>query len=97
VAHFVGLHAIQMIPLAALLFARRRLNDVRRVRIVWAISASYVSLFALLLWQALRGQSVTAPDSRTFVALAVWAGLTALAVGIAASRRESARVHAVVY
>ena len=97
VAHFVGLHAVQVIPLAALLFARRRWNDIHRVRVVWAISASYVSLFALLLWQALRGQSVTAPDGRTLVALALWAVLTALVVGIACARRESARVHAVVY
>ena len=97
VAHFVGLHAVQVIPLAALLFARRRWNDIQRVRSVWAISASYASLFAVLLWQALRGQSVTAPDGHTLVALALWAVLTALAFGIAGSRKESARAHAVVY
>jgi hypothetical protein len=97
VAHFLGLHALQMLSLVALLLARRGWQDIRRVRMVWAISASYVSLFALLLWQALRGQSVTAPDSETLTALAMWAVLTALAVGIAVSRRDSTRVHAVVY
>jgi hypothetical protein len=97
VAHFLGLHAIQMLSIVALLLARIGWHDVRRVRMVWAISASYVSLFALLLWQALRGQSVTAPDSATLTALALWALLTALAVGIASVRRESARVHAIVY
>ena len=64
---------------------------------MWATSASYVSLFALLLWQALRGQSVTAPDATTLTALAMWAVLTVGALAIAGSRRESARVHAVVY
>lgn len=97
VAHFLGLHALQMLPLAALVFARRGWPLTRRIRIVWAISASYVSLFALLLWQALRGQPVTAPDSATMTAFAVWAVLTALGVGIAGSRRESALGHALVY
>jgi hypothetical protein len=97
VAHFLGLHAIQMLSIVALLVARIGWHDVRRVRMVWAISASYVSLFALLLWQALRGQSVTAPDAVTLTALALWAMLTVLAVGIASARRESARAHAVVY
>jgi hypothetical protein len=97
VAHFIGLHAIQMLAIVALLLARIGWHDDRRVRMVWAISASYVSLFVLLLWQALRGQSVTAPDSTTLTALASWALLTALAVGITSARRESARVQAIVY
>jgi hypothetical protein len=97
VAHFLGLHALQILLLAALLLARRDWKEIRRVRMVWAISASYVSLFALLLWQALRGQSVTAPDATTLTALAMWVVLTALAVGLAGSDRESTRVHAVVY
>jgi hypothetical protein len=97
VAHFLGLHALQMLSLVALLLARLGWQDIRRVRTVWAISASYVSLFVLLLWQALRGQSVTAPDAETLTALAMWAVLTALAVGTAVSRRDSTRVHAVVY
>ncbi len=97
VAHFLGLHALQILPLAALFFARRGWQEVRRVRMVWAISASHVSLFALLLWQALRGQSVVAPDAATVAALVLWAALSASAVWIASSRKESAQVHAVVY
>ncbi len=97
VAHFVGLHALQMLSLVALVFAGRGWPDARRVRIVWAISASYASMFALLLWQALRGQSVTAPDAATLTALAAWAVLTALALAIAGSRRETARARVFVY
>ena len=97
VAHFLGLHALQMLPLAALLFAARGWPEFRRIRMVWAISASYVSLFGLLLWQALRGQSVTAPDAATVTAMALWAVLTVSALALAGARRESARVHAVVY
>jgi hypothetical protein len=97
VAHFLGLHALQMLPLVALLFAACGWPEFRRIRMVWAISASYVSLFGLLLWQALRGQSVTAPDATTVTAMALWAVLTVSALALAGARRESARVHAVVY
>ena len=96
VAHFLGLHALQMLPLAALLFARRGWLETRRVRIVWAISGSYASIFSLLLWQALRGQSVTAPDAATITALASWGALTLLAVWAAAARAVPARIRAVV-
>ena len=97
VAHFIGLHAIQMLSLLALALARFGWQEARRVRIGWAVTASYASLFSLLLWQALRGQSVTAPDSATLTALTWWAVLTALALGIAGVRRDTASAHAVVY
>jgi hypothetical protein len=97
VAHFLGLHALQILPLATLVFARRGWQDIQRIRMVWAISASHVSLFALLLWQALRGQSVTAPDAVMMTALALWAVLTASALWLAGARDASARIQAVVY
>ena len=97
VAHFIGLHALQVLPLLALLFVRRGWQDARRVRMVSAIAASYASFFALLLWQALRGQSVMTPDATTATALALWAVMTISVAWIAGSRRESARAHAVVY
>jgi len=96
VAHFLGLHALQMLPLAAFLFVRRGWPEMRRVRMVWAIAASYVSIFSLLLWQALRGQSVMAPDGMTITGLTLWAALTALAIWAAASRAVPVRVHALV-
>ena len=37
-----------------------------------AAAASYVSLFGILLWQALRGQSVINPDAAMVTALAAW-------------------------
>jgi hypothetical protein len=97
VAHFIGLHAIQILPLIAFVFTRQGWQEIRRVRMVWATSASYVSLFGLLLWQALRGQSVIAPDLETIAALAAWAAVTILAMAAAGCRRESPRAHAVVY
>ena len=97
VAHFLGLHALQIFALAALYLSRRGWQDVRQVRMVWAIAASHVSLFALLLWQALRGQSVIAPDAATLTALGLWAAFTAAAIWFAGAGTASARVHAIVY
>ena len=93
VAHFRGLHALQFLPLLALAVARRGWQETNRVRTVWAVSASYVSLFVLLLWQALRGQSVLAPDATTIFALVLWAFLTVSALWVARARPESARVN----
>jgi hypothetical protein len=81
VAHFVGLHALQALPLVAVL-ARRRLSTTGRVRLVLTAAASYIALYGILLWQALRGQSVLAPDSLTLTTIGVWAIATAVAAGL---------------
>lgn len=96
VAHFLGLHALQILALAAFLFARRGWPEIRRVRMVWGFAASYVSLFSLLLWQAMRGQSVMAPDGMTITGLTLWAALTVLAMWAAVSRAVPVRIHALV-
>lgn len=74
VAHFVGLHAVQVLPLIALAL-RRRIAERARQRVIVVAAAAYASLFALLLWQALRGQSLVAPDRLTAMALGAWAAL----------------------
>jgi hypothetical protein len=96
VAHFLGLHAAQIIPLVALFFTRRGWNEARRTRMVCVFSASYLSMFFLLLWQALQGQSVIRPDTTTMTALGAWAVMSAFAVSLANWRGDSARVAAVI-
>jgi len=81
VPHFIGLHAIQALALVAVGLRRLRRPDTVRVRVVLAAAASYVSLFLLLLWQALRGQSVIAPDAMALASITIWAVITMLAVG----------------
>lgn len=95
VPHFVGLHAVQALGLFALL-AGSRWSAARRVRVMLAAAASYSGLFAILLWQALRGESIVRPDATTIVTLAVWAIATAGAI-YAAARSESLPRAAVVY
>ena len=89
VAHFLGLHALQIIPLLSFLVGRRGWQEARRIRLTLAASASYIALFVLLLWQAFRGQSVIRPDASTLTALAIWMLLTVV-VFIAASFRPAA-------
>ena len=87
VPHFLGLHAIQILALIAVLLRRWRAPEAARVRAVLAATASYASLFVVLLWSAVRGQSVAAPDATTLASIAVWAVATVLAVGWIGVRR----------
>ncbi|MCO1653667.1 hypothetical protein [Pseudonocardia humida] len=83
VAHFVGMHALQVLPLlAAVLLAvpRRTLPTGARLPLVRLAGAAYLVLLGLLTWQALRGQPLTAPDGATLAVL----GALLVAVGAAA-------------
>jgi hypothetical protein len=92
VPHFIGLHAIQALALVALLLGQSRRPEPVRVRAVLAAAASYTALFFLLVWQALRGQSVVAPDAMALASIAIWALVTVLALGwIALGAREASR------
>jgi hypothetical protein len=98
IPHFVGMHALQLIPLTLLLieFASRRIVALRdertRVGIVASISAGYAGFVAIVTWQALRGQSIVAPDLVTalgFVGIvAVVASGCAFSLGRVRSRVE---------
>jgi hypothetical protein len=80
VPHFVGMHALQLIPPAALLLelGARRIPLLRgaatRVGLLWILVESYLGALALLTAQALAGQSVVRPDA----AVTMW-GVTLLA------------------
>ena len=96
IPHFVGLHAIQVLPLVALVLRRRRSAEVGRVRLMFVAAWSYASLFGILLWQALRGHPLVRPDSETMIALTAWAILTAAAAWFAANRHAPLRDQAVL-
>jgi hypothetical protein len=83
VGHFVGLHALQAMPLVGWLLRRRRarrLGDGHRTALTWIAGLAYLGLTVLLLWQALRGQPLLAPDATTLAALGALLGGAALAV-----------------
>ena len=91
VPHFVGLHALQVLPLVALLLVRRRIDDTARVRLVWIAAVSYASLFGILLGQALRGQPLIAPDVTTLSLLGSWLLATVAATTYAVLARPEPR------
>lgn len=77
VPHFVGMHGLQLLPLAGWLLRRRR----RGVRLTVAASVAHLGLTAVVLVQALRGQPLAAPDAATWLSLlAVLAAALAVAV-----------------
>ena len=81
VGHFVGLHALQVLPLFAALLAATALDAATRGRLVLVAGLAYLGLVAVFTWQALRGQPVLAPDGPTLVAL----GVLAVGVGLGAA------------
>ena len=79
VPHFIGLHGMQLLPLLGLALSRRRtLNQRQRLTLVITAGAAYVGWIGLLTWQALRGQSIVAPDAQTWMAYAVLSGIVVL-------------------
>jgi hypothetical protein len=79
VPHFIGLHAMQVLPLFAVGLRRWRRPEAVRVTMVLAATASYASVFVLLLWSALNGHSVVGMDATTSGALATVLLIAALA------------------
>src|SRR5262249_53271058 len=81
VAHFLALHAMQLMPLAGWAIDRwaRTRSATRRAALVAAAAASYTGLMLLLWWQAMRAQPLLAPDAATLAALGALAFASALA------------------
>ncbi|MFE9560170.1 hypothetical protein ACFYM0_03595 [Streptomyces sp. NPDC006487] len=99
VPHMVSMHAIHVLLLVIAVMhvygtlLRQRLDDGVRTLIVGAVACWYTGLFAVLTWQARRGQSVAHPDRQTLIALAAVTLLTLAftALGIALTTRRARR------
>ncbi|WP_041841323.1 hypothetical protein [Actinoplanes friuliensis] len=88
IGHFVGLHALQALPLLALLLGTR-LDRLTRARLVAVAGCAYGILTLMLTWQALRGQPLLEPDGLTLAAWASLAVTTATATGLVLARRRT--------
>ncbi|GGH48804.1 hypothetical protein [Microbacterium album] len=107
IPHFVGLHALQAIPLGALALEAlsrriRALRDPRvRLRLVGIGAVAFAAFLAILTWQALIGEPIVAPSAPVVVASTVTAvaslGAAAAVLALdrvprASRRREDARM-----
>lgn len=92
IGHFVGMHGLQLIPIFALALAllAARIpalrDEIARVRMVIIIGLAYAAVVALVVWQALRGQSIIAPDALTLGVLGAIITATLVASAWALSR-----------
>ncbi len=87
IGHFVGLHALQALPLLAYALGRwTRLDRVTRARLVLVSGLGYAALVPLLTWQALRAQPLLEPDGVTLAAFATLAVATLTGIGLVLSR-----------
>ncbi|MFC5923945.1 hypothetical protein [Micromonospora vulcania] len=92
IGHFVGLHALQALPILAILLSRfvgTRLDELTRARLVVVAGGAYGVLTVLLTWQALRGQPLLRPDAHTLVAVAALVVAAAPATGLVLARRRN--------
>ena len=93
VAHFIGMHGLQVLPLLAWWIARRRApaDDRTQRNLIFAAAASYLTLFSLILWQAFRGQSIAQPDRLSLASFAAWLVGTVVAVVVIRGRYKAAQ------
>jgi len=89
IAHFIGLHGLQFVPLVGWwLFAqakcgRSRFSSKQRLQIVWTSALTYLSIVLLVTWQALRGQSIVQPDILTISVFATILAAASMSIIIA--------------
>lgn len=85
IGHFVGMHAVQILPLLIALAGRWA-----NARLAWVISGGYLGMTVLVTWQALRGQPLIEPDALTlFVAAAI---VIATALGVVWARQPQTTI-----
>ncbi|MFJ6198980.1 hypothetical protein [Micromonospora sp. NPDC092111] len=90
IGHFVGLHALQVLPVLAVLanrFLGGRLDERTRGRLLTVAGGAYGVLTMLFTWQALRGQPLLRPDALTLAAVAALLVATGIAAGAVLARR----------
>lgn len=83
VPHFVGLHALQVLPLLYLAIRRLPRSSTSRSRIAVVASVSYATLVGILLWQAIHGEPLFSPESTTLRLFGIWLAASVVALVIA--------------
>jgi hypothetical protein len=93
VGHFIGIHALQALPLLAMLlvYLSRRVSRLReeavRSRLIVVAGVAYAGLMVLVTWQALRAQPLLRPDALTLMAAGLLIVLTLVPAIVILTRR----------
>ncbi|MEC5152644.1 hypothetical protein RCH23_000004 [Cryobacterium sp. CAN_C3] len=95
IPHFVGMHALQVLPLAAIILEllAARVPALRKARtrrnVIWVIIALFVGILTVLTVQALGGESIVRPNGLvlTVSALLYLGAATAIAIIIGRNKR----------
>lgn len=93
VGHFIGLHGLQVLPLAGWFIMREkyRLRESQQMRLIWIAGAAYGGVMAITVWQAVRGQPLITPDALTLSVL--FSLIAVLGVATAMTLRGNQHVH----
>ncbi|GAA4900347.1 hypothetical protein LX16_0587 [Stackebrandtia albiflava] len=101
IGHFVGLHALQVLPLLALWLGHRAARGSRwladersRLRVVGVATLAYVGLTVLVIWQAMRAEPLLRPSGLVIAAALGLVAATAAGVwwAVRTPRRSRALV-----
>jgi hypothetical protein len=84
VGHFIGMHALQVLPLLITLAGRWA-----NARLAIVLSGGYLGVTLLAIWQAMRAQPFVKPDALTLLVAAAIAVATALGVVWARQPRKT--------
>jgi hypothetical protein len=81
IAHFAGIHALQVLPLLGLWIITYlpRLSVARQKVLVWNAGFTYLSMILMLTWQALQAESIVNPSVTTLWISAAIAAISAIA------------------
>lgn len=81
VAHFVGLHALQILPLIGFVVSTvlQNISQSKQKALVLIAGFSYLACICLLTWQALHAESIVAPSVQTLSLSFILFAITCLA------------------
>lgn len=84
IGHFLGLHALQIIPLIglAVLWLARSRPENQQVNLIHVASIGYLGTIALITWQAFRGEPLIYPSGLTLVTAGLFLLLLASMAGL---------------
>lgn len=82
ISHFVGLHALQVLPLVAIILVRLVSSEVLQRATLHGAGVTYVLLVAVVYLQALAGEPITSPSTLTGIVGAVSFALGAITASV---------------